>query len=257
MNTPLNTLWISIFVLTATLVSPPEAIAFGGAPGGPFSNGSYFSNEGTFSAVIRGENLAGVLQFSTTGGAGPVPLAGQQAIGPFQTYDVAVDALGGLGSTGVATIYYDGDTFAGNSQGAYNPAASTIAVNFQANMPGQGQQDMSVATPVTDPNQTLNPIGDLTNLINYQITRRYLYFDSVYFNGFAECEASDAFPNQKFAGSGEAELQFLDFSSGTPALVAQRLSLSVTGVRLSNVASSFATRNVTPPSVNSLSVLQQ
>jgi hypothetical protein len=249
MNTPLNTLWISIFVLTATLVSPPEAIAFGGAPGGPFSNGSYFSNEGTFSAVIRGENLAGVLQFSTTGGAGPVPLAGQQAIGPFQTYDVAVDALGGLGSTGVATIYYDGDTFAGNSQGAYNPAASTIAVNFQANIAGQGQQDVQILQAVIDPATGLPH--------NYQATRRYLYFDSVYFNGFAECEASDAFPNQKFAGSGEAELQFLDFSSGTPALVAQRLSLSVTGVRLSNVASSFATRNVTPPSVNSLSVLQQ
>ena len=249
MNTPLNTLWISIFVLTATLVSPPEAIAFGGAPGGPFSNGSYFSNEGTFSAVIRGENLAGVLQFSTTGGAGPVPQAGQEAIGPFQPYDVEVAALGGLGSTGVATIYYDGDTFAGNSQGAYNPAASTIAVNFQANIAGQGQQDVQILQAVIDPATGLPH--------NYQATRRYLYFDSVYFNGFAECEASDAFPNQKFAGSGEAELQFLDFSSGTPALVAQRLSLSVTGVRLSNVASSFATRNVTPPSVNSLSVLQQ
>ena len=249
MNTPLNTLWISIFVLTATLVSPPEAIALGGTPGGPFSNASYFSNEGTFSAVIRGENLAGVLQFSTTGGSGPVPQAGQEAIGPFQPYDVEVAALGGLGSTGVATIYYDGDTFAGNSQGAYNPAASTIAVNFQANIAGQGQRDVQVLQPVIAPATGLPQ--------TYQATRRYLYFDSIYLNGFADCRASDAFPNQKFSGTGEAELQFLDFSSGAPVIVAQRFPLSLTGVRLSNVASSFATRNVTPPSVNSLSVLQQ
>lgn len=223
-------------------------MAFGGAPGGPFSNGSYFPADGTFSAVVRGENLSGVLQFSTTSGSGPVPESGQEVTGNFQPYDPAVDAVGGLGSTGVATIYYDGDTYAGNSQGASNPAASSMTINFQASLPGQQQQDVSVQQYVQDPGT-----GDYS----VQTTRRYLYLDSVYLNGFADCRTSNAFPNQKFSGTGEAELQFLDFSSGTPVMVAQSLPLSVSGVRLSNDATAFATRNVIPPSVNSLSVLQQ
>lgn len=233
----------------------PEASAFGGAPGGPFGNGSYFSNEGTFSAVIRGENLSGVLQFSTTAGAGPVPESGQETTGSFQPFATDPTAVGGVGSTGVATIYYDGDTFLGNSQGAYNPAASTLAVNFQADMPGQGQQDVSVETPVTT--FVINNGSVEADAISFEATRRYLYLDSVYLNGYADCRTSNAFPNQKFSGSGEAELQFLDFSSGEPVMVAQSFPLTVTGVRLSNTASSFALRNVSAPSVNSLSVLQQ
>ena len=48
----------------------PEARAFGGSIGGPSGNDSYFSNVGTFSAVIRGKNLVGTVQFSTTDNAG-------------------------------------------------------------------------------------------------------------------------------------------------------------------------------------------
>lgn len=242
-------------VIFTALSASPLALALGGSPGGPFSNGSYFPNEGTFSAVVRGENLSGVLQFSTTGGAGPVPESGQEVTGNFQPYDTEANAIGGLGSTGVAMIYYDGDSLAGNSQGAFDPAASSMMINFQASLPGQGQQDVSVQNPVTNfvyVNGTATP-----DSVTFEDTQRYLYFDSVLLSGFAECQTTDAFPNQKFSGTGEAELQFLDFSSGAPTLVAQALSLSVTGVRLSNVASTFATRNVIPPSVNSLSILNQ
>ena len=242
----------------------PNLFAFGGAPGGPFSNGSYFPNEGTFSAVVRGENLSGVLQFSTTGGSGPVPESGQEVVGNFQPYDTELNAIGGLGSTGVAMIYYDGDSLAGNSQGAFDPAASSMVINFQASVAGQGQQDVSVQNPVTnfvyvDGTDTQDPPQRylVPDTVTFQPTQRYLYFDSVLLSGFAECQTTDAFPNQKFSGTGEAELQFLDFSSGAPIMVAQTLSLSVTGVRLSNVASAFATRNVIPPSVNSLSILNQ
>ncbi len=240
----------------------PEASGFGGAPGGPFDNGSYFPNDGTFSAVIRGENLSGVLQFSTTAGSGPVPEAGQETTGSFQPYDSESTAIGGLGSTGVATIYYDGDTYLGNSQGAYNPTVSTMAVTFQADLPGQGEQDVRVLTPVTvDIPNVITENGTTTTITTqettFQATRRYLYLDSVYLNGFANCRTMNAFPTQKFAGKGEAELQFLDFSSGEPVMVAQSFPLSVTGVRLSNAASAFATRAVSAPSVNSLSVLQQ
>jgi hypothetical protein len=214
--------------------SAPEARAFGGAPGGPFSNGSYFPNDGTFSAVVRGENLSGTVQFSTTAGSGG----------------------NGTGSTGVSTIYYDGDTYLGNSHGSYNPQASTMEVNFQADVQGQGQNSISVQTPVTTfGTSTSNGVVTNTSTTTFQTTTQILYFDSLYLNGYAECKVANAFPNQKFSGSGEAEFQQLNFSGATPFLDAVSIPISVSGVRLSNTSSTFATADVRPPSVNEFSVL--
>ena len=212
----------------------PEACAFGGAPGGPFSNGSYFPNDGTFSAVVRGENLSGTVQFSTTSGSGET----------------------GAGSTGVSTIYYDGDTYLGNSQGSYNSQASTMEVNFQADVQGQGQNSISVQTPVTTfGTSTSNGVVTNTSTTTFQTTEQILYFDSLYLNGYAECKASNAFPNQKFSGSGEAQFQQINFSGTTPFLDAVSIPISVSGVRLSNTSSTFSTADVRPPSVNEFSVL--
>ena len=210
--------------------SIPEARAFGGAPGGPFNNGSYFPNDGTFSAVVRGENLSGTVQFSTTSGSGG----------------------NGTGSTGISTIYYDGDTYLGNSQGSYNPQASTMEVNFQADVQGQGEQSISVNKQVTDTSTTNGTTTTTTTTIPF---REILYFDSLYLNGYAECKTSNAFPNQKFSGSGEAQFQQLVFTGNTPFLDAVSLPISVSGVRLSNTSSTFVTADVQPPSVNEFSVL--
>ena len=227
-------LLIASLVAMLQFASAPEAHAFGGAPGGPFSNGSYFSNNGTFSAVVRGENLSGTVQYSTTSGSGETR----------------------VGSTGVSTIYYDGDTYLGNSQGAYNPQASTMAVNFQADVQGQGQNSISVQTPVTTfGTSTSNGVVTNTSTTTFQTTTQILYFDSLYLNGYAECKVANAFPNQKFSGSGEAEFQQLNFSGATPFLDAVSIPISVSGVRLSNTSSTFATADVRPPSVNEFSVL--
>ena len=227
-------LLIGSLVAMLQFASAPEAHAFGGAPGGPFSNGSYFSNNGTFSAVVRGENLSGTVQYSTTSGSGETR----------------------VGSTGVSTIYYDGDTYLGNSQGAYNPQASTMAVNFQADVQGQGQNSISVQTPVTTfGTSTSNGVVTNTSTTTFQTTTQILYFDSLYLNGYAECKVANAFPNQKFSGSGEAEFQQLNFSGATPFLDAVSIPISVSGVRLSNTSSTFATADVRPPSVNEFSVL--
>lgn len=231
------TLLLPALVLGFVLSSSSEAPAFGGPPGGPFSNGSYFPNDGTFSAVVRGENLTGTLQFSTSSS---------------------------VSSTGVASIYYDGDSYLGNSQGASNPVDSTMTVNFQADAEGQGQQTIQVESPVTTQvtTQVINPITGVvtpvqTQQTEFQVTREILYFDSLYLNGAAECKTSNSFPNQKFEGAGEAELQYYVFSGNTPVLDAVRIPLSVTGVRLSNTSSTFATAEVRPPSVNEFSVLVQ
>lgn len=238
-------LLLSALALGAFLFSSYEAQAFGGPPGGPYSNGSYFPNDGTFSAVVRGENLTGTLQFSTTGSGGPSSATGN-----------GTAASGGVGSTGVATIYYDGDTFQGNSQGAMNPQASTMTVNFQADVAGQGQQSIQVQTPVTTyGTSTVNGTVTNTQTTTFQTTRQILYFDSLYLNGAAECKTSNAFPNQKFEGTGEAEFQQLVFTGNTPFLDAVTMPISVSGVRLSNSASAFNVSNVQAPSVNEFSVL--
>jgi hypothetical protein len=229
-----------------------EAAAFGGPPGGPFSNGSYFPNDGTFSAVVRGENLSGILQFSTTEGSGPTP-SSTTTTGNSATTS---SGLGGVGSTGVAMIFFDGDTFDGNSQGSLNSQASTMTINFQAGVQGQGQQTIQVKTPVTTfGTSTTNGTVTNTEETTFQTTREIFYFDSLYLNGSANCKTSNAFPNQKFEGTGVAEFQQLVFTGDTPFLDAVTMPISISGVRLSNTATSFNFLNVRPPSVNEFSVL--
>ena len=223
-------LLIGSLVAMLQFTSAPEACAFGGAPSGPSSNGSYFPNEGTFSAVVRGENLSGTVQFSTTSGSGAT----------------------GAGSTGVSTIYYDGDTYFGNSQGSYNPQASTLSVNFQADVEGQGEQTISVGERVVNTTTTNGTSATTTTTIPF---REILYFDSLYLDGYAECKTTNAFPNQKFSGSGEAQFQQLEFSGSTPFLDAVSIPIFVSGVRLSNTSNTFSTADVRPPSVNEFSIL--
>jgi hypothetical protein len=234
-----NSLLLFALTIGFTFFSSSEVPAFGGRPGGPFSNGSYFPNDGTFSAVVRGENLTGTLQFSTTSGAGPA----------------AVGGTGGLGSTGVATIYYDGDTYQGNSQGALNAEASTMTVNFQADSEQQGQREVTLQERILM-DSFVDPDTGLT-IDEYEMvdTAIISYFDSLVLSGFADCKTSNAFPNQKFEGSGEAELQILVANLGnTPFLDAISFPISVTGVRVSNMASAFNVSNVRPPSVNEITI---
>jgi len=207
------------------------AHAFGGAPA--TNNGSYFPNEGTFSAVITGEDLIGTIQFSTTTATS---------------------------SSGVSTIFNQGDTYLGNSSGVIDPSRNTMAVTFQGSIPGQGQQTINVQTPVTTQvttfvttNGTTTPVQ--TEQTTFQNTRTILYYDSLYCNGAATCKTSNAFPNQKFQGNGQVEFQNLVFTGNTPFLDAVDKNFTVSGVRISNTATVFNTAEITPPSVNEFSVL--
>ena len=259
MNSRISILLAAIGLILTSL--NPSAHAFGGPPGGSFSNGSYFPNDGTFSAVLRGVNLTGTIQFSTTAGSGP----SNESVTQSSTVDLpqlsvtdstTTSQTGGLGSTGIANIYYAGDSLQGNSQGSNNPANSSMTITFQAGASGQGQQEILVQTAITT-NGTSTTNGTVTNTSQTQFlpTRQILYFDSLYLSGYANCNTSNAFPNQKFSGSGEAEFQFLVFTGNTPFLDAEKIPLTVTGVRLSNTASSFNTSTVQAPSVNEFSVL--
>jgi hypothetical protein len=254
-----------LFVVLAAiaLASPQRLQAFGGPPGGPFGNGSYFPNDGTFSAVMRGTNLSGTLQFSTSEGSGPVPSSVRETttgIGnSAQTSTVSSSGLGGVGSTGVAFIYYNGSTYEGNSQGSINPTNSEMNINFQASAPGQGQQTIVVQEAITT-NGTSTTNGTVTNTSQTQFvtTRQINYFDSFYLNGYADCKTSNSFPNQKFKGRGEVVTKQLETVGGNVEpyiLQSAPLPVSVYGVRLSNISSSFNSLPVQQPSVNAATVL--
>jgi hypothetical protein len=119
-----------------------------------------------------------------------------------------------------------------------------MIVNFEAGVQGQGQGNITVSEIITNPitgNTTTTPVATVS------------YFDSLYLNGFANCKTSNAFPNQKFEGSGEAQFQQLLLTDDI-GLDAVTLPISVTGVRLSNTATSFNVSNVRPPSVKAFSV---
>ena len=251
-------LLIGSLVAMLQFTSAPEAHAFGGAPGGPYSNGSYFPNTGTFSAVIRGTNLVGTAQFSTTNNAG------SSVFSDGNDYYHSVSALsasaisntGGLGSTGVSVIYNEGQTYRGNSNGVYDPASEEMAVMFQGSFPGQGEQVYETFIEGTE------------NVINVK------YFDSFYINGAAICEVSNDFPNQTFKGEGQANINFFNFDGSNPILQGNDQTLvtdgsttnptyshrsgydkyfkkiNITGVRVSNDISTFATATIVPPSFN-------
>lgn len=269
----------SLFALSMVsillLSTPSQSHAFGGPPGGPFSNGSYFPNDGTFSAVVRGTNLTGTLQFSTTEGPGPSSSASTTTSGEgagggtVAASTTSTAGTGGVGSTGIANIYYNGRTYTGNSQGSYNAESSGMSVSFQADSAGQGEQSRTLSTIVdlgdqVETTTTINPDGtvvvveSITPQRSVEPSREISYFDTFYLNGFANCKTSNAFPNQKFKGNGEIVAQELDFNQGNsdPQVVtAPPLKISIQGVRLSDTASSFNTESVRPPSITSVTTL--
>lgn len=262
MNSPFRPVPIlATLALTAVLLaSPTRLLAFGGPPGGPFSNGSYFPNDGTFSAVVRGTNLSGTLQFSTTEGAGPsAPTSSTttsaEGFGVNVSQTQSTNGAGGLGSTGISTIYLNGNTYLGNSQGSYNSESSEMNINFQASAGGQGEGTIDI-----DVRYTTSSTSNGTTTTSEQVLplKTVKYFDSKTINGFANCKTKNSFPTQKFKGNGQAYIEQLNFGGGNYDPFIEKngpLNLSVSGVRLSNTAASFNVAQITSPSVITTTIL--
>lgn len=204
------------FLLAVCSLAP--VYGFGGSPGSPFGNGEYFPNDGAFTAVVRGLNLVGTVYFSTS-------------------------TTGGAGSTGVSTIYYNGESFRGNSQGSYNPSASTMAVNFQAAAQGTGENKLQIAS------------GN-SSLSSGATASEVTYFDSRNVDGAAQCRVSNAFPNQIFRGDGQASFRELLFNGYTPILADPvKIPINVSGVRIANAPVDYTQTDVRPPSVSESSTI--
>ncbi len=117
---PISLLSALALVLTSTQ-------AFAGASnksGNPFGNGTFFGNDGSFSAVLRGKNMTGVTQFSTYS-SGKIT-TGFNSITNAATADTAANIPGSV------SVYLNGVSYVGIASGVLDPSAQTISAVFSS-----------------------------------------------------------------------------------------------------------------------------
>ena len=140
------------FFLTAYLffVGPKLHAGSSNKNGNPFGNGTFFNNSGTFSGVIRGENLAGITQFTTTSSS---------------TNTLAT-------SQGATFVYIEGVAFSSGVAATYNPSAGTLSAFFSTESQTGGGSALQgggfLGTLANSyPNQTFNGTGSVTDDLGY------------------------------------------------------------------------------------------
>ena len=267
-------------LLAVLLISQFSQSARAGASnknGNPYGNGTFFQTAGTFSAVVRGENLSGTMLFST---------------------GVSTNALSATPSSGgTCTIIYQGYTYQGNASGIWDPSSGSVNGEFWGGQTLSGSNSVAVYPEIynnsNNPNSpsytnptavsfpyTINivtnvtatntiysvSISGITNQIN-QITNYIVtntisvmplgsnYFqDSLYMNGSFNGQMQNQYPNQTFNAQGTITQQQLypqqiSDSTGTniegtqPVQMAapQNITCYVQGVRISDSYTSFNT----------------
>lgn len=176
--------------------------------GNPYGNGTFFETTGTFSAVVRGENLSGTILFST--GA--------------STNGVSTN------SSGSSVIVFQGNTYMGNSAGMWNPSSGTIDGQIWGGQSLSGTNSstiypeifntnnypvyINVVTNVQGTVQGTSVINGVTNTTsiptNYTITNTIalepqgtnVVQDGVYMNGSFDGNVQNSYPNQTFTAYG-------------------------------------------------------
>ena len=170
--------------------------------GNPFGNGSFFSNTGTFSAVVRGSNLSGTVYFST---------------------GTDSNSASTTSSSGSSEIVYEGYTYTGNSQAAWNPSSSAISGQLNGGQLLSGTNSSSVISPlpptiiekVTNTivtNTSVDPFTGATNSTASNITTTNMivigsvgkntFNDSLYMSGNFLGNVNNSYPNQTFSAYG-------------------------------------------------------
>jgi hypothetical protein len=179
---------ILALLLTGMIFIPVTQLQAGASNknGSPYGNGTFFPNNGTFSAIERSSNgFLGVLQFSTSS---------------------TNSSVSSLTNTGVATIYAEGTQYIGSAFGNINSSASTIACTYSGNGVGQTYQLQSV----TSVNDTLgNSVGVEYGLTNVSSSNNV--------NGQFSATLANSYPNQIFTGSGQSRVNITSVTSSNVA----------------------------------------
>jgi hypothetical protein len=262
---------LSFFLLIGLLACSPKTHA-GAANknGNPFGNGTFFQTTGTFSAVVRGQNLSGTTVFST-------------GVNPNST---------NASSSGTTTISYLGSDgaragiYIGNASGFWNPSSGSITGQLWGGLTLSGTNSGTVwpqiynnsnnpnwgggvsfpylvetiSNVVIPPQIVLNPVtggADVVPGTNYVITNNIYvmpvgnnqYNDSAAMSGNFSGSTANSYPNQTFTAQGtlvqqQLQPQVVDTGEGTvPVQMAPDLPIPITvqGMRISDNYSTFNT----------------
>jgi hypothetical protein len=164
--------FLSVF-LTGVFLFPISQSLAGGSNknGNPYGNGTFFDG-GTFSAVIRGQNLSGTMLVSA-----PPGVSGGS------------NSTSTNGSGGVATIIIQGQTFQANANANVDANSSQIAGNFYGGYELSGQGSNSVLTtntpvPITSEITLINTNYqyNISTLTNTNISTNFFYTNQIYTN---------------------------------------------------------------------------
>lgn len=232
--------------------------------GNPYANGTFFQTTGTFSAVVRGENLSGTILFST-----------------------GVDTnAASTNSSGSSLIVFQGNTYKGNSDGMWNPSSGAISGQIWGGQSLSGTNSSTIYPEIFNTNNFPVSVSVVTNVppvvigVNsntgipiyqpgYTITNVYALEpqgtnsvqDGVYMNGYFDGNVQNSGANQTFTAYGTLTQQqlaqqtpFGATNSGpataygvegtTPVQVSStNISITVQGIRVADSYTSFNTVN--------------
>jgi hypothetical protein len=247
---------LSLFLLGSALAFAPTLHA--GASnknGNPFGNGTFFQTTGTFSAVVRGENLSGTMLFST---------------------GVSTNAVS-TNSSGTTTISYLGSDgaragmYIGNATGMWDPSSGAISGQIWGGQMLSGSNSTTVWPEIYNTNIFPVPINTLTNIVIQSIDTNtglpyvtnivatntiYVmpygsnsFNDTAYMSGNFSGSTQNKYPNQTFTAQGtliqqQILPQVADTGEGTvPVQMAPDLQIPITvqGIRVSDSYSAFKT----------------
>ena len=265
--------FMTLLLVGSVLAFAPELQA--GASnrnGNPFGNGTFFQTTGTFSAVVRGQNLSGTMLFSS---------------GVNNSTNNATNSSGG--STTISYLGSDGaraGIYIGNAAGFWDPSSGSITgqlwgglnlsrtnsaaiypeIYNNSNNPNWGgglsfpYLVETVSNVVIPPQIILNPVtgaADVAAGTNFVVTNNIYvmpignntFNDTASISGNFSGNTVNSYPNQTFTAQGmlvqqQLAPQVVDTGEGTvPVQMAPDLQIPITvqGIRVSDNYSTFNT----------------
>jgi hypothetical protein len=244
-----------LLVGSAVVFAPQLHAGASNKNGNPFGNGTFFQTTGTFSAVVRGENLSGTMLFSTganTNGGTTNSSGGSTTISYLGSPD-------GFSRAGI---------YIGNATGMWDPSSGAISGQIWGGLSLSGTNSTRVFpeiynTPLfPSPIITVSGTG-VTNIVYVEPVGSNSFNDTAFMSGNFSGSTQNKYPNQTFTAQGtmvQQQLypQIVDTSEGTvPVQMAADLLIPVTvqGVRISDNYSTFSTvSNSVPYSITTYTV---
>jgi len=182
---------LSFFILVGVFSLAPHLHAgASNKSGNPFGNGTFFSDAGTFSAILRDTDFLGVIQFSTSS---------------------TNSSTNSLTNAGIASIYASGFQYTGSAFGTINTSAQSLAVNYTG---------VNLSLTQVLPSLTSTPVQNAAGaVIGFSYNSSVTNFSSQNtVAGNFQATLRNSYPNQVFSGNGTSQVQF---TTTTATLVPQ------------------------------------